>query len=155
MSGREMRLGEILVNKGLISAAKLTLALDEQDRTREFLGAVLIRLGFIREEQLLKALSEQFELPFIQLKNEYIDWNVALRFSAALVADHRCIPYKRTAEGILLAIANPLDAAAISRAEKEAAPEPVKPVLATTADLADVIARWNEKNALRQKKTLE
>ena len=54
-----MRLGELLVKNGLITEELLELALKEQKRTGEMLGEVLLRLGFVSEDELLKLLSRQ------------------------------------------------------------------------------------------------
>ena len=50
-----MKLGEILVNQGLISEDMLAQALEEQKADGEKIGTTLIKMGFISEEELLKA----------------------------------------------------------------------------------------------------
>ena len=149
-----MMLGEILIQRGLITPTKLEMALEEQRQTREFLGALLVRRKYLREEDLIKALSEQFEIPHITLKNEYIDWDVAMRFSAALVTEHAFLPIRSTENGITVAITNPLDATGISRVEREANGQPVRLVLVSTEDMRDAVKRWSEKAAARVKKNL-
>ena len=155
MSAGKPMLGEILIQRGLISQIKLDMALDEQRQTREFLGAILVRRKYLREEDLIKALSDQFDIPCVSLKNEYIDWSVTMRFSAALVTEHAFLPIRSTEKGITVAITNPLDAVGISRVEREANGQPVQLVLTSSEDMRDAVKRWNEKNAARTKKSLE
>lgn len=59
-----MRLGELLIQKSLISETQLTLSLARQFRTHEKLGECLILDGHIQESVMLKALSEQLQLQF-------------------------------------------------------------------------------------------
>ena len=60
-----MLIGEFLIKKKLITKMQLEFALDEQVRTNDFLGLVLIRRGYLKEEDLLKALSELYKIPFV------------------------------------------------------------------------------------------
>jgi purine-binding chemotaxis protein CheW len=53
---QEKSLGELLIQSGLLDAAKLQRALKEQQRTAEPLGKTLVRLGYVHEDQVLKAL---------------------------------------------------------------------------------------------------
>jgi hypothetical protein len=52
-------LGELLVERGLLSADELAAALDEQERTGGFLGEILIRRGLLSSIALTSTLSEQ------------------------------------------------------------------------------------------------
>ncbi len=57
-------LGELLLEKGLLSEDELSRALTEQKETGEVLGQILIRLGFVSEKDLRHILSEQLGMPF-------------------------------------------------------------------------------------------
>src|SRR5438876_6656714 len=61
------RLGDLLVADGLLTPAQLQKALGEQKGSTEKLGSVLIKLGFINEEQLIGFLSRQYGVPSIPL----------------------------------------------------------------------------------------
>lgn len=58
-----MKLGEILMSDGLITPWQLELALAIQQRTKRFLGEILIENDWIRDDQLIHVLSEQFDIP--------------------------------------------------------------------------------------------
>jgi len=151
-----MMLGEILVKKGLISEQRLQLALDEQKKTKDFLGVVLVKLGYVREIDLAKALSEQFDMPFVDLSGEYVDWNIAMHFSPTLVTELNCFPYKyHIQKGYVAAIVNPLDAAAMGRAEDEAKGEKVKFVLVTMSAMKEAVQNYQRQAATRIKKMLD
>ena len=71
------RLGEILVDSGLLTEGQLVKALKTQKNERKFLGEVLIEMGFVTKEKLEQALAKQFgsKLGEILLKNKMIDWD--------------------------------------------------------------------------------
>ena len=94
MNRSQKQLGEILIERGLITPQQLKEALEEQRRTNAFLGAILVKRGYIKEESLLKALSEQFRIPFVSLRGKYINWSIAGQFSTSLVLDLQCFPLK-------------------------------------------------------------
>jgi type IV pilus assembly protein PilB len=62
-SEKKMRLGEILLDQRLITQEQLALGIDKQKLSKKKLGEILAELGFIREENLLKALSSQLGTP--------------------------------------------------------------------------------------------
>ena len=135
-------LGEILIEKGLLTPERLALALGEQVITKEFLGVILIRKCFVGEKDLLAALSQRFNLPLVDLKNRQIDWDMLKYFSSSLVFDHHCIPFERDERSVTMAISNPLEAWTIKRAEDEAKGFELKLALASREDIDNTIKRY-------------
>ncbi len=150
-----MLLGELLIQKKLLTKSQLDTALEEQKATRDFLGAILVRRRMILEQDLMRVLSEQFRMPCLELKPDLIDWTVAMRFTPSLVVDHLCLPFKQDDSGVTIAIANPLDAEAVSRCEEQVKGTRVKPVLVSMADIQRALKAYNERMADRIKKLLE
>jgi type IV pilus assembly protein PilB len=150
-----MLLGELLIHKKLLSKAQLDAALEEQKATREFLGSILVKRKFIREEELLGVLSEQFHMPWVRLQPKDVDWDVALRYSSSLVVDHKCMPYRQDDTGVKLALVDPLDAKAMSLAEDQAKGVHVRPALVTRAEMDALLAVYREKMSERIRKLLE
>ena len=71
------RLGQILMNLGLVDEQQLAVMLDEQaQRGGELLGKVGVSLGFFSEEQLGEALAEQWGTSFVTLYDREIPSNV-------------------------------------------------------------------------------
>ncbi len=138
------RLGELLVNKGLLSQARLTAALQEQRTTQEFLGALCVRKGWVSEDALLDALAEQFGMPRAHMEQEQIDEAVAKRFSPALLREHHCLPLRLDGQAVVVAIANPLDAWAVSELEREAGLYQVRLALAPAKDIDVAVARLQQ-----------
>ena len=72
MAKREMkflRLGELLLNSGVISEANLNAALKEQKASHLRLGEILIKEGYLTENHLAEALCQQLQLEFVSLTN--------------------------------------------------------------------------------------
>ena len=66
-SGKSKRLGEILMDEKLITREQLALGIEKQKISKKKLGEVLSELGFIREENLMRALSSQLGSPIRDL----------------------------------------------------------------------------------------
>lgn len=137
-------LGEILIEKGLLTPERLALALGEQVTTKELLGTIVVRKGWVKEKDLLAALSERFNMPLVDLKNRQIDWSIIKEFSSALIFDYRCVPFKRDERSVTMAITNPLDAWTIKRAEEEAKGLILELVLTSREDIDDAVKRYQQ-----------
>ena len=150
-----MLLGELLIQKKLITKSQLELALDEQKITHDFLGLILVRKQYLKEEDLLKSLSELYRIPFISLKNEHINWDLAMSFPASVVMDRKCLPFRETDFGVSVAILNPLDAVAISQIEEQARNKKINLVLVTSLDMEEALKAYQKRTAERIRKMLE
>jgi type II secretory ATPase GspE/PulE/Tfp pilus assembly ATPase PilB-like protein len=62
-----MKLGEVLISKGLLTEARLMLALSHQKVTGTMLGETLVKLGFISSNEIAKTLAKQHGVPFVDL----------------------------------------------------------------------------------------
>ena len=144
MERKKKRLGEILIEKGLIKPKELNDALDEQNITREFLGAILLKRKLIKERDLLGVLSEQFDIPFISIKYEYVDWEFVKGLSPSLILDYKCFPFKKDEDSITVAITNPLDPWVLKKAEEETRGFNLKLVLVSEEDMKETIERYKE-----------
>ena len=94
-------------------------------------------------------------MTFIDLKRQKIDWSVASRFTASLVVDHECLPYRQDELGLMVAIVNPLDAQAISMVEEQVKGVRVRLGLVSRSDMLEALKIYREHNAARIKKLLE
>lgn len=137
-----MKLGELLVEKGLITAEQLAAALMKQRTSGGFLGLILVRSGWISEEALIKTLSDQFGIPYVRLAGQAVQWNIAAQFSPALLKDHLCFPLRLEGQAVVAAITNPLDVWAISELEKQAGFRKVELVLMPMSDVQQALAEF-------------
>jgi type IV pilus assembly protein PilB len=94
------RLGEILVEAGLLDQARLGQALAEQQRWGGPLGRILIDMGLVPEEAMVRALSEQLGLRSVDLDVVTIEPKVRDLIDAEFAEQNRVIPI-RIQNGVL------------------------------------------------------
>ena len=88
---KKIRLGDLLVDKGLITDDQLTHALQEQKKMGRKLGGTLIELGMIDEDSILNLLSSQLGIPLVNLSNFNYDEEVVRKLSESIARRHRAI----------------------------------------------------------------
>ena len=117
---RKIRLGDMLVQNGLISEGQLQLALDEQKRSGAKLGRAVVDMGFISEQKLLEALSRQLDIPWVDLRQFRFDEALIQRLPEVLARRFRAILLVREGDGLLVGMSDPLDLYALVAAIDEA-----------------------------------
>jgi type IV pilus assembly protein PilB len=106
-------LGELLVATGLITKAQLADALKVQRTTKEKLGAILVRLKLVTEDQLIGFLSQQYSIPSMTLTELDVTPSVRRLISAAVAKKYDVVPVKRLGNTLTLAMADPTNVFAI------------------------------------------
>ncbi len=140
-TGHRRRMGEILVEAGVITEEQLALALSEQEQApHRRLGSILIEMGFTGESVVARVLASQLRTRFVQLEQEPIDPEALRLISSRLARHHVCLPLDATAQRLTLAMANPFDLIAIDDVEL-ASRRQVDAVVATPTDINDAITR--------------
>jgi type IV pilus assembly protein PilB len=71
--GGSDRLGETLLRDGILSREQLTQALVEQKATRQRLGYILVKLGFVPEIEVTQVLARQYRMPAVDLSRFDVD----------------------------------------------------------------------------------
>jgi type IV pilus assembly protein PilB len=108
-----VRLGELLVSKGLITAKQLEDALQEQKVTGNKLGSSLVKLGYIAEKNLVSFLSRHYGVPAIDLSEAQIDAEVIRMIPPEVVFKYQVIPIKRIGSTLRVAMSDPSNILAI------------------------------------------
>jgi type IV pilus assembly protein PilB len=104
------QLGELLVEKGLITDAQLAEALVECRQHGSRLGETLVRLGFIFEDELARTLAEQAGVPFVNIAVYSVDRYAARTLRRSLGESLPALPVRFTPEGgLVIAVADPTD----------------------------------------------
>ena len=116
LSGK--KLGELLVEGGVIDETRLAKALEEHKATGELLGEVLVRLGFVSEPDIAKTLATQFALPYISVSQYFISKEVLDVFPSPLLLTHQCVPLDKIGGVALVAVSGPLNPTVIEELEK-------------------------------------
>ena len=66
---QKVRLGDLLIQQGLLTDEQLKLALDRQKATGRKLGRIFVESGYVTEEGISQALARQLRIPFLNLRN--------------------------------------------------------------------------------------
>ncbi len=113
-----VRIGELLVQRGLITAQQLNDALEEQKSTGRFFGLILVSRGWASEESVSRTLSEQVGLAYVDLSNHAVDPDVLKLIPVALARTHQALPLYGMGDSLTVAMANPLDTTAIEELQR-------------------------------------
>jgi MSHA biogenesis protein MshE len=105
----KVRLGELLVQQGLIKEEQLKLALDEQKRTGRKLGRVFIDNGFVTEEGISQALAKQLQIPFIDLKFYNVRPELVQLLPEAQARRFRALVLEQRGDALRVALVDPTD----------------------------------------------
>ena len=106
---QKIKLGEYLLQKKIISKQDLETALSLQQQVGDKLGKILVDNGFLSDEQLMLALSEQLNLPFIDLKHVEFDLDLVRQLPEAQARRLPAILLKEEGDRLLIGMADPLD----------------------------------------------
>ena len=136
-----LRVGDILVEKGIITTEELNRALNEQQKTGEILGKVLIKLGMVSERQMLEVLSGQLGIPFIELKETKIEDAVIKSIPAKFAWHYNVMPVNLVGNVLTVAISNPFDMWPIDDLETNLGYR-IDKALATSQDIQEAINKF-------------
>lgn len=113
-------LGERLLESGLIEERHLAQALQAQQSTGEQLGRLLVRLGYLREEDLLRLLCADDGIPFSLLDGREAESEAVALVPESLARQETLVPLTVGGGRITIALADPYDAQAIASASRVA-----------------------------------
>jgi MSHA biogenesis protein MshE len=104
---KKIRLGDLLVDSGLISQTQLEQALAEQKSSGQKLGKLLIENDYLTEDQMLEALSKQLKIPFVDLLHYKFNPEVIKLIPEIQSRRFRAVALSSDNSGILVGMADP------------------------------------------------
>ena len=107
------RLGELLVQAGLLSGKQLEAALEQQRTSGEKLGRLLVQGGILTEDQMAEALADQKGLSYVRLTASTIDPSVAALIPLRVARRHAVVPIALCDDTLTLAMSDPLNIEAV------------------------------------------
>ncbi len=145
MADHAPKLGELLLQAGLIDSFQLQSALGDQRRWGGRLGEALVRLGFVDEQTMARALSRRLGIPTIRIGDKRPAPDVIERMSRELAEKHRCLPLfvKAGAGGsrtLFVGVDDPGDLGMLDELSFRVGMT-VKPVIAGSSELREAIER--------------
>lgn len=135
---KKIRIGDLLIQNGVITEDQLMTALSEQKKTGRKLGAALIDLGYVDEDSLLNLLSRQLEIPFVQLRNYEFDQNLIKKLPESQARRFRALVLDEQKGELLVGMADPMDLMAfdeISRVVKQ----PIRQAVVRESELLNTL----------------
>ena len=128
------KIGECLIQAGLITEDDLQTALTEHRRTGERIGAVLVRLEFATEQQVTKALAWQLGFPYVSLADDPPDPAVISLIPRDVAEARGCVALKLEKNQLTVAMADPLLFSLVQDLEFRTGYR-IKQVVATKSDI--------------------
>ncbi len=153
-SRKTKKLGEILVEEGLITAEQLERALLEQSRTDQLLGRILIDLKMVKESDLMAALAKQIGFRFVDLNEFTIDGSASGLIPEQVARRYRALPIGYEDSRLLVAMADPANLFALDDIRTITGMD-LQPVVATAADIEAAIRKYSRVDESVQKMASE
>ncbi|MDR0822056.1 MAG: GspE/PulE family protein [Oscillospiraceae bacterium] len=140
-----IRIGDLLVENGFITAAQLRSALEKQKSAEENpdglkIGDMLLKLGYISETQLMHALSMRLKIAFVDLTTTKIEPEAVKRVPEAFARKHTSVAYKMIPGRIYVATNDPINFEVFDELRISTGME-IFPMLATKSSIVDAINR--------------
>ena len=136
-------LGEILVERGVISRAQLETILVYQKEKGILFGEALVQMKIGSEEDVVQALTCQYGFPYLPLANYEIAPDVVACVPLDLCKQYCLVPIDKIGRSLTLAMANPLNAQALEDIEKLTNCS-VQAFVSTATDINSAINRYYE-----------
>ena len=135
------KIGDLLVEKGLITVGQLDECLKEQAVSGKRLGEILVDKQCITESQLIETISERLSIPRVSLDQMVIDPKVVQRVPVDVARRYLLIPIFEIANTLTLAMADPLNIIAIDEI-KYITGRAIKRVIAGSSEIKGAIDQY-------------
>ena len=137
-SASKQRLGDLLVERGLLSEARVQEALALQKKSGKRLGPIVVEKGWVQEHEVLRILGEQLNIPYVQLRTQLCDPDVLALLDKGVAKRLRVVPLFMIRGVLFLATANPQAIPVLDEVSERLGCS-VRPVLAGLDDLIKMI----------------
>jgi type IV pilus assembly protein PilB len=135
------KIGELLLENNLITKQQLEEALKIQKKEKGFLGKILIRLDYIKEDDMVGYLMEQHGCAYLPLSNYEIDPELIKLIPEDLAREYLVVPLDKIGNLLTVATANPLNTEVINSI-KEKTGLLVQTFLSSISDLQECVTKY-------------
>jgi general secretion pathway protein E/type IV pilus assembly protein PilB len=145
----KLRLGEALIDRGLISRDQLQVALTEQKNSKKMLGAILVDMSFITESVLGEILAESSGAAQFDPKSAMLDSDLVRKLPKEVASRHKIIPVGITNDELQLAMSDVYNVIAIDQVRRHF-PRNIKviPVFCSETDIMELIDQYYDYEVL-------
>jgi hypothetical protein len=147
----ERSLGEALFREGLITEAQLKHALDFQRQTGGDIRDILPKLGYIREHVLVQYIARTKHMHFVDPEAAEVDDELMAKIPREVIEKHQIVPLRSEQHGLLLALSDPDDFAAIDEIQF-LTNRPIESALAPKAAIRKAINQYYQRDEARKKR---
>ncbi len=102
-----LKIGEILIKQGLLKPDQLTLAVEEQKKSGQKLTNAITQLGFLKENQILRAMEKHFAVPGVDVSNFEIESSVISLIPKDICEKNTLIPLQKAGATLVVAFSDP------------------------------------------------
>ncbi|HEY1911011.1 MAG TPA: type IV-A pilus assembly ATPase PilB [Vicinamibacterales bacterium] len=136
-----VRIGELLLKEKLITAEQLQQALTQQKANGGKLGLNLVKMGFVKDEQITALLSKQYGVPSINLTQFKIDPTIVKLVPTETARKYQIIPLSRSGSTLTIAMTDPTNVFAMDDI-KFMTGYTVEPVVASETAITDAVEKY-------------
>lgn len=137
------KLGELLIDQGIIEEKELKEALIEQKITRQRLGEILVELGYATEEQINRVVALQFDTQVVRISDYLITPQVLALVKEADAMKFKVMPLFKSENNFYIAMKNPNDIFSIDHLQKQTGLK-IIPFLASEENILWAIEQYYE-----------
>ena len=136
-----VRIGELLLKEKLITPEQLQQALNQQKANGGKLGYNLVKMGFVKDEQITTLLSKQYGVPSINLAQFKIDPTIVKLVPTETARKYQIIPLSRSGSTLTIAMTDPTNVFAMDDI-KFMTGYTVEPVVASEIAITDAVEKY-------------
>ncbi len=137
-----MKLGEVLLEEGLVTHQQLMHVLQLQKGNPRKIGEIFVDEGIITDQQLSQVLARIFQLPFVSLTDITIDDKVLGLVAFDVLKRNKMLPFELNGTSLKVATSNPLDVTALQEIQYMSGFQ-VNPVVAGAKDIKDNLDKYS------------
>ncbi len=147
--GRNVRIGDLLVEKNLITPQQVESALKYQKEKGEGkrLGIILVELGYVKDVDLAKALAENLRVQYVDLSNIQINKDAVNKVSEEMAKEKMCFAYQFQNNRLYVATDDPVNFMVFDDLKVQTGMD-VVPRIATRAQIEAAITKYYSSQAL-------
>lgn len=134
------KLGELLIERGVISRQQLNKALEVQKKEGGLVGETIVSLDFAKEADIVYTIALQYGFPYLPLKNYDIATEIVGLIPKQVAYQYCLIPINKVKDTLSLAMSNPLNQRAIEDIEYITKCD-VQIFVSTSSDIRSVLGK--------------
>jgi len=138
------QLGELLMDRGIITPAQLEQALKAQKERGGLIGQILVSLGYAKEEEIAQVLTVQYGFPYLPLASYEISKEALMLIPENVARQYNLVPVDKIGDLLTIAMSNPLNVQAIEDIEMLTRLK-VQVFVSTMTDINDAVKKNYEK----------